>query len=251
MKTDNHNGDRNNHLLMTSGLCKSYRGKPVVNEVYLNIAAGEVVGLLGPNGAGKTTCFYMIIGLIRSDAGKISFKGTDVSNLPMYKRARLGMGYLSQEPSVFRKMTVEDNISAILETLDLSKTERQERLRHLLDGLGLAPVAKQKAITLSGGERRRLEITRTLVTNPSFIMLDEPFNGVDPIAVQDVQQIIARLKDMGLGVLITDHSHRETLAIVDRAYIIAEGRIIREGDREFLINDPIVKEVYLGHQCLV
>ena len=238
-------------IVQTEDLVKAYRGKPVVNGVNLNIAAGEVVGLLGPNGAGKTTCFYMIVGLVRPNRGRIIFQGEDVTEMPMYKRARLGMGYLSQEPSVFRKMTVEDNIMAILETLDLTRQERLERLGHLLDSLGLDQLAKQKAITLSGGERRRLEITRALVTSPSFIMLDEPFSGVDPIAVHDVQKIIAQLRDMGLGILITDHSVRETLAIVDRAYLICEGKVLCEGASDFLINDEQAKEVYLGPQFTV
>ena len=240
-----------NALLKVEELVKSYRKRRIVNGVNLSIGAGEIVGLLGPNGAGKTTCFYLIAGLIKPDSGRIVFRTKDVTSLPMYQRARLGIGYLSQEPSVFRKMTVEDNILAILETLDLKKKERLERLKHLLDGLGLTDLAKQKAITLSGGERRRLEITRALVTNPTLIMLDEPFSGVDPIAVHDVQTIIKRLKDMGLGILITDHNVRETLSIVDRAYLIFEGKILCEGDSEFLINDEKAKEVYLGPQFAV
>ncbi len=236
------------HLLSVNGLKKSYRSKQIINGINITIGHGEIVGLLGPNGAGKTTSFYLIVGLVKPDSGSIMFNDRDVSNLPMYKRARLGLGYLSQEPSIFRKMTVEDNIMCILETLNLSKTERQARLKHLLDGLGLTVLAKQKAYTLSGGERRRLEITRALVTNPSFIMLDEPFSGVDPLAVHDVQKLIENLKDRGLGILITDHNVRETLAIVDRAYLIYEGKIICEGDREYLINDKRAKEVYLGPQ---
>lgn len=238
----------NTELVRVEGLVKSYRGRRVVNGVDMHIQPGEIVGLLGPNGAGKTTSFYMIVGLIRPDAGEICFHGKPVSNLPMYQRARLGIGYLSQEPSIFRRLTVEDNILAVLETLNLSRGERQERLQHLLDGLGLQKVARQKAITLSGGERRRLEITRALVTNPSFLMLDEPFSGVDPIAVHDVQSIISRLKDMGLGILITDHSVRETLDIVDRAYVICEGKILCEGNRDYLLNDPQARDVYLGPQ---
>ena len=238
-------------LLDVDGLIKSYGKKRVVNGINLHINNGETVGLLGPNGAGKTTCFYLIVGLVKADSGKITFCGTNVSKYPMYKRARLGLGYLSQEPSVFRKMTVEDNILSILETLNLSRAERMERLAHLLDGLGIGDLAKQKAYTLSGGERRRLEITRALVTNPTFIMLDEPFSGVDPIAVYDVQKIIGQLKEMGLGILITDHNVRETLAIVDRAYLIYEGKILCEGNREFLINDEKAREVYLGHQFTV
>ena len=233
-------------LLEAEGLEKSYNKKRVVNGVKLEIDAGEVVGLLGPNGAGKTTTFYMVIGLIKPDSGKVFFKGEDISQLPMYKRARMGMGYLSQEPSIFRKMSVEDNIMSILETLDLSRKERKHRLEHLLDGLDLAPVRKQQAQTLSGGQKRRLEITRALVTNPSFIMLDEPFAGVDPIAVADVQDIIARLKDMGLGILITDHNVRETLEIVDKGYIMKDGEILCMGTREEIINNEKAKEVYLG-----
>lgn len=233
-------------LLIAEGLIKTYSGRHVVDGVDLHIKPGEVVGLLGPNGAGKTTSFYMLIGLVKPDGGKVTFDGQDVTQMPMYKRARIGMGYLSQEPSIFRKMTVEDNVMSILETLDLSGAERRERLDQLLDGLHLKHLAHQKAMTLSGGERRRLEITRALVTNPSFIMLDEPFSGVDPKAVYDVQQIIHRLKAMGLGILITDHSVRETLEIVDRGYIIHEGKILCEGDSDFLINDENAKEVYLG-----
>jgi lipopolysaccharide export system ATP-binding protein len=233
-------------LLETRALVKIYLGRRVVNEVSLRINAGEVVGLLGPNGAGKTTTFYMIVGLIKPEGGKVVFDGYDVTNLPMYRRARLGMGYLAQEPSIFRRLTVEDNILAILETLDLTAAERRERLAHLLDALGLAHLAKQKAVTLSGGERRRLEITRALVCNPSFMMLDEPFSGVDPIAVYDVQKIIGSLRELGLGLLITDHNVRETLAIVDRAYLIHEGRILCEGNAQKLLNDPKTRELYLG-----
>lgn len=232
-------------LLEAKGLTKAYRGKRVVNGVDLRINAGEVVGLLGPNGAGKTTTFYLIVGLVHADSGNIQFNGTDVSTKRMYERARLGLGYLSQEPSIFRKMTVADNVMAVLETLDLNRAERQTRLKHLLNELDLMELANQKALTLSGGERRRLEITRALVTNPSLLMLDEPFSGVDPIAVRDVQQIINQLKAMGLGILITDHSVRETLAIVDRAYLMYDGKILREGNREFLLNDEKAREIYL------
>jgi lipopolysaccharide export system ATP-binding protein len=233
-------------LLKTNGVTKAYRGKTVVNSVDLTVRPGEVVGLLGPNGAGKTTCFYMIIGLIPADSGEVFFEDQDVSSLPMYGRARRGMGYLAQEPSIFRKLTVEDNIMMILETLDISRKERRTRLEKLLDSLGLRPLAKQKAITLSGGERRRLEITRSLVTEPSFMMLDEPFSAIDPIAVHDVQTMISQLKDMGLGILITDHQVRETLSIVDRAYIICNGEILCEGDSDFLTNDEQARRVYLG-----
>ncbi len=235
-----------NAILKAEGLCKAYHGRTVVNDVSIFVEAGEVVGLLGPNGAGKTTSFYMTMGLIRPDKGRIEFRGTDVTQMPMYQRARLGMGYLSQEPSIFRKLTVRGNILAILETLDISSAEKKKRLKELLDELELSHLSGQKAMTLSGGERRRLEITRALVTNPAFIMLDEPFSGVDPIAVYDVQQIIARLKDKGLGILITDHNVRETLSCVDRAYLMCEGRILCHGDSEYLVNDEKAREIYLG-----
>lgn len=233
-------------LLDARGLVKAYKGRRVVNGASLNVKSGEVVGLLGPNGAGKTTSFYMIMGLIRPDEGIIMFKGLDVSQMPMYKRARMGMGYLAQEASIFRKLTVEENIMAILETLDISRKERKERLERLLDELELAPLAKQKAMTLSGGERRRLEITRALVTDPSFILLDEPFSGVDPIAVYDVQQIIGQLKEKNMGILITDHNVRETLSCVDRAYLMSEGNVVCEGVSDYLVNDEKAREVYLG-----
>ena len=233
-------------LMEATGLIKAYRGRTVVNSVNIHVNRGEIVGLLGPNGAGKTTSFYMIMGLIKPDSGKVMFNGLDISQEPMYIRARMGMGYLAQEPSIFRKLTVEDNIMAILETLDISRAERNQRLKELLDELDLTRLAKQKAMTLSGGERRRLEITRALVSNPSFILLDEPFSGVDPLAVYDVQQIIYKLRDKGMAILITDHNVRETLACVDRAYLMAMGSILCEGDRNFLINDPKAIEIYLG-----
>jgi lipopolysaccharide export system ATP-binding protein len=210
------------------------------------VNAGEIVGLLGPNGAGKTTTFYMIVGLIRPTSGNIYFKGKDVSALPMFERARAGMGYLAQEPSIFRKLTVEDNIMAILETRKLTSRQRKQRLQELMEDLGIAGLAKQMAYTLSGGERRRLEIARALVTEPAMILLDEPFSGVDPLAVYDVQEIVRSLKKRGLGILITDHSVRETLSIVDRAYLICEGRVLREGSSDFLINDEVSRELYLG-----
>jgi lipopolysaccharide export system ATP-binding protein len=238
-------------LLQASGLVKSYKGRRVVDQVALNVRRREVVGLLGPNGAGKTTTFYMIVGLIKPDDGKVSFMGQDASQLPMYKRARLGMGYLSQEPSIFRKLTVEDNIMAVLETLALTPKERQERLGDLLNELQLTRLAKQKAMTLSGGERRRLEITRALATNPSFILLDEPFAGVDPINVYEVQKIVAHLRDRGLGVLITDHNVRDTLAVVNRAYLICDGKILCEGSSEFLIQDEQARKMYLGPRFAV
>ncbi len=233
-------------LLDAQGLMKAYRGRRVVNNVNINVRRGEVVGILGPNGAGKTTSFYMITGLIKPDAGVINFKGIDVSSQPMYVRARMGMGYLAQDASIFRKLTVEENIYAILETLAISRAERKQRLAQLLEELNLTYLAKQKAMTLSGGERRRLEITRALVTNPSFILLDEPFSGVDPKAVYEVQQIIDNLKQRNMGILITDHNVRETLSCVDRAYLMAQGTICCEGDSSFLVNDPKAREVYLG-----
>jgi len=233
-------------LLDARGLVKAYRGRRVVNNVNLKVSRGEVVGILGPNGAGKTTSFYMITGLIKPDAGVINFKGIDVSHQPMYVRARMGMGYLAQDASIFRKLTVEQNIYAILETLAITRKERKERLEQLLSELNLTYLAKQKAMTLSGGERRRLEITRALVTNPSFILLDEPFSGVDPKAVYEVQQIIEGLKKRNMGILITDHNVRETLSCVDRAYLMAQGTICCEGDSDFLVNDPKAREVYLG-----
>ncbi len=236
----------NSYLVETSGLVKVYNRKPVVNGVNLQVNKGEIVGLLGPNGAGKTTSFYMIVGLIKPTEGNVFFHGRDISRTPMYRRARMGMGYLSQEPSVFRRLTVEENVMAILETLPLSRKERKARLEFLLEELKISHLAKQKAFTLSGGERRRLEITRALVTSPSLILLDEPFSGVDPLAVYDVQQIIVELKSRGLGILITDHNVRETLAVVDRAYLICEGKVLREGTSSFLINDKVSRELYLG-----
>lgn len=233
-------------LLYTKDLVKKYHGRRVVDGVSIYIRSGEIVGLLGPNGAGKTTTFYMITGIISPTSGQIFFKGRDITGLAMHKRARLGLGYLSQEPSVFRKLTVAENVMAILETLPLSSEERKKRLNELLDELSISNLANQKAYTLSGGERRRLEITRALVTNPSAILLDEPFSGVDPIAVHDVQEIIKDLKAKGLAILITDHNVRETLTIVDRAYLICEGKVLREGTSQFLIDDPLSRELYLG-----
>jgi lipopolysaccharide export system ATP-binding protein len=234
------------YLVRTEKLVKSYRGRVVVNEVDVNVRPGEIVGLLGPNGAGKTTTFYMVTGLIRPSAGQVWFKDRNISNVPMYKRARMGMGYLSQEPSIFRKLTVQENVMAILETLPISGRERRERLDFLLNELKISHLAKQRAYTLSGGERRRLEITRALVTNPSLILLDEPFSGVDPLAVYEVQEIIKDLRTKGLGVLITDHNVRETLAVVDRAYLMCEGKVLREGASSFLVNDEMSRELYLG-----
>ena len=233
-------------LVETRGLVKEYRRRRVVNGVDMNVREGEIVGLLGPNGAGKTTSFYMITGLIKPTSGHVFFKGQDVTRLPMFRRARMGLGYLSQEPSIFRNLTVEENVLAILETLPIGSRERRRRLEYLLEELKIGYLAKQKAYTLSGGERRRLEITRALVTDPSLILLDEPFSGVDPLAVYDVQQIIRDLKQRGLGILITDHNVRETLSVVDRAYVIYSGEVLTEGTRDFLVNDPQAREKYLG-----
>lgn len=233
-------------LLKAENLVKIYGNRCVVNHVSLDVAPGEVVGLLGPNGAGKTTSFYMIVGLIEPNEGTILFNGHDVSRLAMYERARLGMGYLAQEPSIFRKLTVEENVLAVLESLELGAKERKLRLDELLNELQLTRLAKQKAFTLSGGERRRLEITRALATNPKFIMLDEPFGGVDPINVNEVQKIIANLRDRGLGILITDHNVRETLAVVDRAYLICNGEILFAGSGDQLLHDEKARQVYLG-----
>jgi len=236
----------NNILLQTEALVKIYGGRRVVNGVDINVKRGEVVGLLGPNGAGKTTTFYMTVGLVKPDGGKVFFDGRNITHTPMHRRARLGIGYLAQEPSVFRKLTVEENILAILEMLPLSAKERKNRLDYLLEELDITHLRHNKAYTLSGGERRRLEITRALVTSPKLMLLDEPFSGVDPIAVYEVQQIIAELKQKGLGILVTDHNVRETLSVVDRAYLICEGKVEREGTSDFLINDPKSRELYLG-----
>ncbi|MFN2476758.1 MAG: LPS export ABC transporter ATP-binding protein [Chthoniobacterales bacterium] len=235
-------------VLETEQLVKIYGGRAVVNGVNINVRAGEIVGLLGPNGAGKTTSFYMIVGLVRPNSGSVLFSGEEVTNYPMYKRARLGMGYLPQEESIFRRLTVEQNIMAILQTLPLTKQERRHRCEELLHQFGIEKIAKNTALTLSGGEKRRLTIARSLVTNPTLLMLDEPFSGVDPIAVYDVQQIVVNLRKSGLAILITDHNVRETLSIVDRAYLIFEGRVESEGTKDFLINDPISRQLYLGER---
>ena len=233
-------------IIQTNGLVKVYGGRAVVNGVDINCRKGEIVGLLGPNGAGKTTSFYMIVGLVRPNGGSVQFDGQDVTDYPMYRRARMGMGYLPQEESIFRKLTVEQNLMAILETTDMGKAERKARCQELLEQFGIEHVRKQLALTLSGGEKRRLTIARSLVTRPSLLMLDEPFSGVDPIAVQDVQKIVSGLRDMGLGILITDHNVRETLSIVDRAYLIFEGKVLMQGTKEFLINNPDARRLYLG-----
>ena len=235
-------------LLRAERLSKSYAARRVVDDVSIEVQAGEVVGLLGPNGAGKTTTFYMIVGLTRPNAGTVFLNGEDVTTLPMYERARRGVSYLPQEPSVFRKLTVEDNIRAILETLDLSADERRDRCRRLLDELGIARLAKNKAYSLSGGERRRVEITRALVISPSFMLLDEPFAGIDPIAVVDIQNIVTQLKERGIGVLITDHNVRETLDICDRAYILNEGTVLEEGIPARIAESPRAREIYLGEK---
>jgi len=232
--------------LSTRELSKSYSGRMVVKKVSLDVKSGEVVGLLGPNGAGKTTTFYMTIGLIPADFGSVILDGQDVTTDPMYVRARKGIGYLPQEPSIFRGLTVEQNILAILETIDLDDSERKERLRTLLSELGLESLAQSPAHTLSGGERRRVEITRALVISPRFILLDEPFSGIDPIAVSDIQNIILHLKERGIGVLVTDHNVRETLRITDRAYIVHDGEIFRSGTPEKLASDEEVRRIYLG-----
>ncbi len=240
-------GDGNGEcLILTENLAKEYSKRRVVNGVSIEVKAGEVVGLLGPNGAGKTTTFNMVVGLVRPDDGHVRYRGEEITGLPMHQRARKGMGYLTQEPSVFRKLTVEQNILAILETCKVSRSERKTRLKHHLEELDLTTVAKSRAYTLSGGEKRRLEITRALVTSPKVLLLDEPFSGVDPIAVYEVQKIIRRLKERGLGILITDHNARETLKLVDRAYLICHGKVVREGTSDFLANDPKAREIYLG-----
>ena len=234
--------------LRTENLVKSFRGRTVVNGVSIRLKAGEVVGLLCPNGAGKTTTFYMVLGLLKPDRGRVLLNGEDVTGLPVYKRARRGLGFLQQEPSIFRKLTVEQNLMAILEILDLDKEERQQRLESLLQELDLTHLAKSKAYTLSGGERRRVEITRSLVTSPDFMLLDEPFAGIDPIAVADIQSIIARLGEKGIGVLVTDHNVRETLQIVDRAYLIYEGQVLVSGTAHDLVSDERAREIYLGER---
>jgi len=233
-------------LLEVKDLVKSYNSKKVVDRVSFYVKRGEIVGLLGPNGAGKTTTFYMIVGIIPPDEGKVFFDNQDITHLPIHLRSRYGISYLSQEPSLFNKLTVEENIMAILETLPLSRRERKKRLEDLLQELNISHLRKNKAYTLSGGEKRRLEVTKALVRNPSFILLDEPFSGIDPIVVSEAQQIIRDLKSKGIGVLLTDHNVRDTLSITDRAYLIAEGKILISGISETLINDPQAKKIYLG-----
>jgi lipopolysaccharide export system ATP-binding protein len=234
--------------LVAQGLEKWFKHRKVVDRVSLDIQRGEVVGLLGPNGAGKTTSFYMMVGLLPADGGRIFLEGQEITSLPMYQRCRLGIGYLPQESSVFRKLTVEQNLLAILETLDLPRAERRERAAALLGELGLTALAPYPAYTLSGGERRRLEITRALVTSPQYLMLDEPFTGIDPIAIGDIQEIIGRLREKGIGILITDHNVRETLAITDRAYILYGGTILISGTATEIANNARAREIYLGER---
>jgi len=235
-------------ILRTEDLVKRFKKRTVVDGVSITISQGEIVGLLGPNGAGKTTTFRMVVGILKPNKGSIYIDDRNITNLPMYKRARLGINYLPQEPSIFRKMTVEENIMAILQTMKYNRRERKEKLNQLLDELGIAHIRKSEAYTLSGGERRRVEIARALVTQPKFILLDEPFAGIDPIAVEDIQNIVAGLRKKGLGILITDHNVRETLEITNRAYIIAEGAILTQGNSEFLANDPEARKIYLGER---
>lgn len=234
--------------LRAEGLVKRYKRRTVVDDVHLHVNTGEIVGLLGPNGAGKTTTFYMVVGMVRPEAGRILLDGDDITGLPMYERSRKGIGYLAQEASVFRELTVEENLSAVLEFKPISRSDRRERVDKLVGELGLERVRKSKGYTLSGGERRRCEIARCLAIEPKFILLDEPFAGIDPIAVEDVQQIVAQLKERGIGVLVTDHNVHETLAITERAYLLFEGRILTHGTAEALANDPEVRKRYLGEK---
>ncbi len=235
-------------LLHAQNLCKSYKDRKVVDNVTIHVESGEIVGLLGPNGAGKTTSFYMVAGLVRPDEGQVDFVGQEVTGLPMHQRARLGMGYLPQEESIFRKLTVQENLMAILETRrDLSRAQQRAKCDELMERFGITKLRKSQALQLSGGEKRRLTIARALTSNPKLLMLDEPFAGVDPIAVQDIQQIVASLRETdGLSILITDHNVRETLGIVDRAYILFEGRVIKQGNADEIANDPKTRQIYLG-----
>src|ERR1700689_2646762 len=235
-----------NQTLETVEISKSYRGRRVVNDVSVHVSRGEIVGLLGPNGAGKTTSFYIVVGLISPDSGKVLLDGVDLTGMPMFQRAQHGISYLPQEASVFRKLSVEDNLMAILQTRRLSNTERRDKMNHLIDQMGLGTVRRSKGFVLSGGERRRVEIARSLAIDPSFLLLDERFSGIDPIQVLELQRIILHLERDGLGILVTDHNVRETLSVTDRAYIINEGKIFRSGNPAKLANDPEVKRVYLG-----
>ncbi len=240
--------DNNKHTLEVNDLTKAFKGRTVVNNVNLLVESGEIVGLLGPNGAGKTTSFYMIIGIIKPDSGKIFLNDEDIGDLPMHMRARSGITYLPQEASIFRKMTVKENIMSILETLPLTKAEREERCKELLDDLKISHLAKNKAYSLSGGERRRVELTRALVISPKFILLDEPFSGIDPIIVNDIQNIILSLKKLNIGIIITDHNVRETLGICDRAYILNEGSILIDGTPKKITKNKKAREIYLGEK---
>lgn len=233
-------------LLRADGLVKRYKKRTVVRNVSVSVRQGEVVGLLGPNGAGKTTTFYMIVGMIRPNEGNVTLDGTDITRMAMYKRARMGIGYLSQEASVFRKMTVEENLLSILQVMKMSSADRNKRCEQLMSDLNITHLARSKGYTLSGGERRRTEIARALAGDPGFILLDEPFAGIDPIAVEDIMKIVANLKERNIGVLVTDHNVHETLSITDRAYLLFEGRILKEGTAEFLANDPEARKIYLG-----
>ena len=232
--------------LVATGLVKVYGDRTVVSGMNINCSCGEIVGILGPNGAGKTTTFYMVVGLVRPEEGRVEFRGEDITHMPVYVRARKGLGYLAQEPSIFRKLSVWDNVMAILETLPMSRAARAARAEELLSPFDLMKVAKQPAYTLSGGERRKLEIARALVRNPAILMLDEPFAGVDPLSVNEIQDIVRRLAAQGLGIIITDHNVRETLSVVNRAYLVYNGRLLREGTSHDLVNDPEVREKYLG-----
>ncbi len=234
--------------IQTTSLIKTYRTRRVVNDVSIQVNRGEVVGLLGPNGAGKTTTFYMVVGLVRPNDGQITLDGEDVSHLPMHLRARKGIGYLAQEPSVFRKLSVEENLLAVWELLGIPKKEQHERLEELLEEFHITKIRKSKGSQLSGGERRRVEIARAMATNPSFLLLDEPFSGIDPLAISDIQKMIRQLKNRNLGVLITDHNVRDTLAITDRAYILSEGRIVEAGDPQHIANSEIARKFYLGEE---
>ena len=240
------NGTEKMPDIVADSLVKQYGPRTVVNGISLHASCGEIVGLLGPNGAGKTTTFYMVVGLVRPNVGTVSFRGEDITRMPVYRRARQGLGYLAQEPSTFRKLTVEENVLAILETMELPKAERLSRAEELLASLNLTKVARQRAYTLSGGERRKLEIARALVRDPAILMLDEPFSGVDPLAVHDIQEIVKGLRDRGLGIIVTDHNVRETLSIVDRAYLVYDGQILREGPSDFLVQDDTARRLYLG-----
>jgi lipopolysaccharide export system ATP-binding protein len=235
-------------VLRCEQLVKRYKKRSVVRDVGLDVRQGEVVGLLGPNGAGKTTTFYMVVGMVRPDEGKVFLDETEITRVPMYRRARLGIGYLPQEASVFRKMTVEENLMAVLQMMDLSAPDRRARCERLLHDFTLSHIARSKGYTLSGGERRRTEIARALATEPRFILLDEPFAGIDPIAVEEIMRIVAGLKERGIGVLVTDHNVHETLSITDRAYLLFEGQILKSGSAEFLANDPEARTLYLGEK---